>query len=140
MDQDTSSPPVAVSRRPLVLAGVAGFAVGSVVLGLLWALSDVEGAATADARAACAALERVGELPRPEPGGPPIGRNALGPGGLSRLAAAKELAEAAAELDSAHEELAEAVDGVSRMVMSLNYGDASGHRHYANALSICGRT
>ncbi|MFE0314064.1 hypothetical protein ACFW0G_43015, partial [Amycolatopsis sp. NPDC058986] len=51
------------SRRPLVLAALAGFALGGGVFGLLWALSGVHAGALEDARAACGALDRVGSIP-----------------------------------------------------------------------------
>ena len=123
--------------RGQVLAGVIGFVLGGSVLGTLWALSGSETGPAADARAACAALERIGTLPDPAEGRL-SGRN-LAPGTLDRLAAAKSLAEAAAELQPAYAPLADHVDGVHRMVVSLNF-DAGGRWHLSQATEICSRT
>ncbi|QFU85421.1 hypothetical protein YIM_00940 [Amycolatopsis sp. YIM 10] len=123
--------------RGQVLAGVVGFVLGGSVLGALWALSGSETGPAADARAACAALTRMGDLPDPAQGRLTFG--SLPPGTLDRLAAAKSLAEAAAELQPAYEPLADHIDGVNRMVISLNF-DASGRWHLSQATEICTRT
>ncbi|WP_020668905.1 hypothetical protein [Amycolatopsis nigrescens] len=122
------------SRRPLVLAALAGFVLGSGVLGLLWSLSGPSPGPAEDARAACGALTRAGGLP--EPG---EGRAALQPGALRQITAARELATAAAELNATYGALADHLDGVSRMVVSLNFADAGGRRHLAKAQELCSR-
>lgn len=144
MQSAESGPPAAVtsppSRRTQVMAGFAGFLVGSGVLGTLWVLSGVTAAAADDARAACAALHRAGELPLVAEGSRQLGRPVLDSGLLRRLAAARELAAAAAEADAQYRELADHIDGVSRMVIGLNFADRAGHRHLQRATEICART
>ncbi|SFQ44936.1 hypothetical protein SAMN05421810_107242 [Amycolatopsis arida] len=120
-------------RGPLVLAATTGFVIGSGVLGLLWALSGVSGPA-ADARAACAALERAGDLPEPTRGNPDP---PLAPGTWRRIAAARELATAAAELDGRYQSLADHIDGVSRMVVSRHLADPGGRWHLRQARRAC---
>ncbi|MGA6165933.1 hypothetical protein [Amycolatopsis magusensis] len=123
--------------RGQVAAGVGGFVLGAAVVGLLWVLSGTETGPAADARAACAALERIGDLP--EPGDGQLSGSDLPPGTLDRLAAAKSLSEAAADVQSAYVALADHIDGVHRMVVSLNF-DAGGRWHLSQATAICGRT
>jgi len=138
MVQPVQVGPLPPTRNRLVISAVAGFAVGSTVLGLLWALSSVDPGAAADARAACAALERVGELP--EGNGNTLVRAAsLPPGTLERLDAARSLAAAAAEVSDTYGQLADHVDGVHSMVISLNFGDAGGRWHLLEAGRICGQ-
>jgi hypothetical protein len=92
--------------------------------------------AAEDARAACAAFARVGGLPN---GHDSSGPDFLDPTLLHRVAAARELSAAAAELSPAYRDLAEHLDGVSRMVISLNFADPSGQRHVAKATELCGQ-
>jgi hypothetical protein len=103
-------------RRPLVLAGVAGFTIGATVIGLLWGLSGSADGAAEDARAACAALSRAGPLPPTY-----TAEAALGAGVVRHIVAARELATAASEENSLYQDLADHLDGVSRMVISLNF-------------------
>ncbi|AXB45920.1 hypothetical protein [Amycolatopsis albispora] len=135
MGDDEAGPTTQLSKGQ-VLAGVIGFVLGGSVLGALWALSGSETGPASDARAACAALARIEGLS--DTSGPVSGRS-LPPGTLDRLAAAKSLAEAAAELQPAYEQLADHVDGVHRMVVSLNF-DAGGRWHLDQATEICSRT
>ncbi|WP_158888499.1 hypothetical protein [Amycolatopsis anabasis] len=136
-DDSPAEPPEVAhpARRPLVLAAVAGFALGSAVFGLLWASSGSATGPAEDARAACAALARAaGELPGPRPD-VELG---LSPGLLRRIAAARELSAAAAEISGTYRELANHLDGVSRMVVSLNFADPAGRWHLTRATEMCG--
>jgi hypothetical protein len=130
-DGEASDEPVA-SRRPLVLAGVAGFVVGAGIIGLLWGVSGGGGGPAEDARSACAALVRAGPLP---PGY--VSQATLGPGVVQHISAARELSAAAAAENPLYEDLANHLDGVSRMVISLNFGDPAGRRHLVLAQQFC---
>ncbi|GAB3575830.1 hypothetical protein GCM10027445_38890 [Amycolatopsis endophytica] len=123
--------PVAARRR-LVLASVAGFALGAGLIGVLWASSTAVSGPTADARAACDALSRAGPLPEGR-----IGRGTLEPGVLQHIMAADQLASAAAEVSSAYDDLADRIDGVRRMALSLNFADPNGRRDLADARELC---
>lgn len=139
---DSAIPPgeAQPSRRPLVLAGVAGFVIGSTLIGILWGVSGVRAGANDDAVAACAALDRTGKLPLTTEGdGQVVGTAMLAVGVLQRIAAARDLAAAAGEANPNYRELADHIDGVSRMVISLHFNDLSGHRHYDLAKQICAR-
>jgi hypothetical protein len=133
-DPDDVAPdePVA-SRRPFVLAGTAGFALGLLVMGLLWAGATSGSDATEDARAACASLERAGELPDRY-----VSKAAIEPSAVHHVTAARDLAAAAADANPAYQQLADHLDGVSRMVISLNFADPAGRRHLALAKAECG--
>ncbi|HJQ45138.1 MAG TPA: hypothetical protein VJ870_02285 [Amycolatopsis sp.] len=122
----------AVSRRPLVLAGVAGFVVGVSVIGLLWGLSGDADAAAQDAKAACAAL--VSAMPQIPAG---YIREAIGPDVVHHVVAARELSAAAADESDVYSDLADHLDGVSRMVLSLNFADPAGRRHLTLAEQFC---
>jgi hypothetical protein len=130
---------VAPSRRMLVLATVAGFVLGSSVLGLLWALSGVHAGALEDAVAACQALDRVGELPDTSRDAHPSLTPSLSSERLHRMTAARELSAAAAQVNQNYQELADHIDGVSRMVFSLHFSDLAGQRHLVQAKEICAR-
>lgn len=132
-DPDDVAPaePVA-SRRPLVLAGIVGFALGLLVMGLLWAGASSGSDATADARAACAAFARVGPLPAGY-----VSEAVLTPGVVEHITAARDLSAAAAGQNPAYEDLADHLDGVSRMVISLNFADPAGRRHLTQAQQLC---
>jgi len=134
--EPTSSPP---SRRLLVLCGVAGFVLGGSVLGLLWGLSGVHAGALDDAVAACQALDRVGELPDTSRDAQPKLTPGLSSERLHRMVAARELSAAAAQVNANYQPLADHIDGVSRMVLSLHFNDISGQRHLTEAKEICGR-
>ncbi|MEA5367594.1 hypothetical protein VA596_49245 [Amycolatopsis sp., V23-08] len=131
--------PVPQSRRMLVLCAVAGFVLGGGVLGLLWSLSGVHAGALDDALAACQALDRVGELPDTSRDEHPSLTPGLTPERLHRMTAARELSAAAAQVNATYQPLADHIDGVSRMVLSLHFNDISGQRHLVQAQEICGR-
>ncbi|HVW40446.1 MAG TPA: hypothetical protein VHC18_03755 [Amycolatopsis sp.] len=123
----------AASRRPQVLAGVAGFVVGASVIGMLWAVSGAGDEAADDARAACAALSRlVPDLPAAY-----VSQAAVAPGVIRHAVAARELSAAAADESAVYQDLADHLDGVSRMVISLNFADPAGRRHLAQAQQFC---
>ncbi|WP_329053233.1 hypothetical protein OG738_10580 [Amycolatopsis sp. NBC_01488] len=127
------------SRRLLVLCAVAGFVLGGGVLGLLWGLSGVHAGALDDALAACQALDRVGELPDTSRDAQPSLTPGLTPERLHRMTAARELSAAAAQVNANYQPLADHIDGVSRMVLSLHFNDISGQRHLVQAQEICAR-
>ena len=136
-EPESASPPP--SRRLLVLCAVAGFVLGGSVLGLLWGLSGVHAGALDDAVAACQALDRVGELPDTSRDAQPSLTPGLSSERLHRMMAARELSSAAAQVNPNYQELADHIDGVSRMVLSLHFNDISGQRHLTQAKEICGR-
>ncbi|KAA9166834.1 hypothetical protein FPZ12_001145 [Amycolatopsis acidicola] len=121
-------------RRPLVLAGAAGFAVGAVVIGLLWTVSGGGNGPAQDARAACASLDRAGPLPNAY-----VSQATLAPGVIQHITAARDLSAAAAAGSPLYEQLADHLDGVSRMVISLNFADPAGQSHLARAHELCAR-
>ncbi|GAB3489623.1 hypothetical protein [Amycolatopsis cihanbeyliensis] len=131
MSDSAEADPLPPGRGRLVLAAVTGFAIGSGVLGMLWAASGSPGGPADDARAACAALWRAGELPEQHAG------RSLPPAVLRRVLAARELSRAAAELNPDYADLAEHIDGVSRMVVSLHLADPAGRWHLAEARADC---
>ncbi|GAB2980542.1 hypothetical protein LWP59_00750 [Amycolatopsis acidiphila] len=132
-DPDDVAPDEPVtSRRPLVVAGVVGFLVGLLVMGLLWAGSGSGSGATEDARAACGALGRAGSLPSGY-----VSQAVLGPGVVQHITAARDLSAAAAAQNPAYQDLADHLDGVSRMVISLNFADPAGRRHLTLAQQLC---
>jgi hypothetical protein len=136
-EPEATPPPPA--RRLLVLCAVAGFVLGGSVLGLLWGLSGVHAGALEDAVAACQALDRVGELPDTSRDAQPALTPGLSSERLHRMMAARELAAAAAQVNANYQPLADHIDGVSRMVLSLHFNDLSGQRHLTQAKEICGR-
>jgi hypothetical protein len=133
----TAPPPH--SRRLLVLCAVAGFVLGGSVLGLLWGLSGVHAGALEDAVAACQALDRVGELPDTSRDAQPSLTPGLTPERLYRITAARALSAAAAQVNANYQPLADHIDGVSRMVLSVHFNDISGQRHLTEAKEICAR-
>jgi hypothetical protein len=136
---EVTTPAPAPSRRKLVLATVAGFVLGSSVLGLLWGLSGVHAGALEDAVASCQALDRVGELPDTSRDAQPSLTPSLTSERLHRMMAARELSSAAAQVDPNYQALADHIDGVSRMVLSLHFNDLAGQRHLVQAQEICAR-
>ncbi|WP_103355092.1 hypothetical protein [Amycolatopsis sp. CA-128772] len=139
-DESSAEPsPPPPSRRLLVLCAVAGFVLGGSVLGLLWGLSGVHAGALDDAVAACQALDRVGELPDTSQDAQPSLTPGLTSERLHRMMAARELSAAAAQVNANYQPLADHIDGVSRMVLSLHFNDISGQRHLTQAKEICGR-
>jgi len=136
---EVAAPAPAPSRRMLVLATAAGFVLGSGVLGLLWGLSGVHAGALEDAVAACQALDRVGTLPDTSRDAQPSLTPGLTTERLHRMTAARELSAAAAQVNATYQPLADHIDGVSRMVLSLHFNDISGQRHLVQAKEICAR-
>ncbi|ADJ42007.1 hypothetical protein AMES_0180 [Amycolatopsis mediterranei S699] len=136
---ESESKPPPPARRLLVVCAVAGFLLGGGVLGLLWGLSGVHAGALEDAVAACQALDRVGELPDTSRDAQPALTPGLSSERLHRMVAARELAAAAAQVNANYQPLADQIDGVSRMVLSLHFNDISGQRHLTEAKEICGR-
>ncbi|MFD8499381.1 hypothetical protein [Amycolatopsis sp. NPDC059657] len=135
-ETDVAPDEVPASRRPLVLAGVIGFVIGSGILAVLWGASAASAGAVDDAKAACETLDRMGELPVT------ISRSQTGllaPGLVHQVTAARELAAAAAEANKNYQELSNHVDAVSRMVISLHFNETAGHRHLEQAKQICAR-
>ncbi|NKQ53464.1 hypothetical protein HFP15_11290 [Amycolatopsis sp. K13G38] len=123
------------SRRPYVVGAVAGFVIGASVIGLLWAVSGAGDGAAEDARAACAALAKVVQsLPSDR-----TQQAALPSGVVSHAIAARELSAAAADGSAVYEDLADHLDGVSRMVISLNLADPAGRHDLTLALQDCAR-
>ncbi|MGW4064772.1 hypothetical protein ACWEGE_41250 [Amycolatopsis sp. NPDC004747] len=137
--EEAEPKPPPPSRRLLVLCAVAGFVLGGSVLGLLWGLSGVHAGALEDAVAACQALDRVGELPDTSRDAQPSLTPSLSSERLHRMMAARELSAAAAQVNANYQPLADHIDGVSRMVLSLHFNDISGQRHLTEAKEICGR-
>jgi hypothetical protein len=124
----------------MVVGGVAGFVVGATLIGVLWGVSDAHAGANDDAVAACAALDRSGDLPVTVEGdGKVVGVTILGDGLVSRVSAARDLAAAAAAANPNYQELADHIDSVARMVISLHFNDMSGHWHFEQAQQICAR-
>ena len=139
-DSATSPEELRPLRRPLVIGGVAGFVVGATLIGVLWGVSGAHAGANVDAVAACEALARTGDLPVTVEGdGRVVGTAVLGNGLVSRISAARELAAAAAEMNANYRELADHIDGVARMVISLHFNDMSGHWHFEQATRLCAR-
>ncbi|MDQ7803920.1 hypothetical protein Q5425_09255 [Amycolatopsis sp. A133] len=138
-EPSAESTPPSPSRRLAVLCAVAGFVLGGSVLGLLWGLSGVHAGALEDAVAACQALDRVGELPDTSRDAQPSLTPGLSSERLHRMVAARELSAAAAQVNANYQPLADHIDGVSRMVLSLHFNDISGQRHLTEAKEICGR-
>jgi hypothetical protein len=136
---ESGSTPPPPSRRLLVVCAVAGFVLGGSVLGLLWGLSGVHAGALEDAVAACQALDRVGELPDTSRDARPSLTPGLSSERLHRMMAARELSAAAAQVNANYQPLADHIDGVSRMVLSLHFNDISGQRHLVQAREICAR-
>ncbi|TNC27407.1 hypothetical protein [Amycolatopsis alkalitolerans] len=133
IDDDVAPAEPLLSRRPLVFAAVAGFVLGMLVMGLLWLGASSGSGATEDARAACGALDRAGPLPEGY-----AGQAALPPETVQHITAARDLSAAAAARNPAYGDLARHLDGVSRMVISLNFADPAGRGHLALARQLCG--
>lgn len=96
-----------------------GVVIGALVVGLLWLVtadfSEPDGAA-GDAAAACAALERVGDLkPRTGPADRQPDSNYT-PTVADRLNAAKILADAAARDSSRYETLSSTIDRADELI------------------------
>jgi hypothetical protein len=124
----------------MVVGGVAGFVIGATLIGVLWGVSGAHAGANDDAVAACEALDRSGDLPVTVEGdGKVVGVTILGDGLVSRVSAARDLAAAAAAANPNYQELANHIDSVARMVISLHFNDVSGHWHFEQAKQICAR-
>jgi hypothetical protein len=81
----------------------------------------------------------VGELPDTSRDAQPSLTPALSAERLQRMTAARALSAAAAQVNTNYQPLADHIDGVSRMVLSLHFNDISGQRHLTEAKEICGR-
>jgi hypothetical protein len=125
-------------QRPLALAGIAGFAIGCALIGVLWTSSGVQTTSVDDARAACSALTRLGDLPK---SGEkiPLGSPVLADGVEHRMTAARELAAAAAEENPAYQALSDDIAGVNTMVSNLHFDDPTGQQSLAHAKQLCAR-
>lgn len=127
------------ARRPLVVAGLVGFLIGSGVLGVLWAASGVQISSSEDASAACAAFTRIGPLPGPTGNNTPLGGSVLGPGVIHRMTAARELSAAAAEANPTYQTLSDDIEGVNDMISNLRFADPAGQHALAEAKQLCAR-
>lgn len=106
--------PVPSRRISTLPALVIGLVAGAAVVGLIWLLVGTSGDSAGpagDASAACATLDRVGEL-KPAAGRLPNKDDGSGfsPAVADRLAAARVLADAAARDDNRYKALSEALD------------------------------
>jgi hypothetical protein len=127
------------ARRPLVIAGVVGFLIGSGVLGVLWAASGTQISSGQDASAACAAFDRIGTLPGPTGNNTPLGASVLGPGVVHRMTAARELSAAAAEANPAYQALSDDIEGVNDMISNLRFSDPAGQHALSEVKQLCAR-
>ncbi|WIX80532.1 hypothetical protein QRX50_07110 [Amycolatopsis carbonis] len=131
--------PAERSRRPLVLAAAAGFAIGICVTGLLWGLSGQRGGANVDAVAACDAFDRAGHLPDTTSGYDPAAFTRLSDDAAHRITAAYELAQAAAAFDGQYQPLAQSLAGVNGMVLSGRFDSRSGQDDIIRIQQLCAR-
>jgi hypothetical protein len=127
------------ARRPLVLAAVAGFVLGCCVLGLLWALSGQRGGANDDALAACQSLYRAGHLPDTTGGYDAAAFTRLSDDSVHRVAAAYELAQAAADSDGRYQPLAQGLGTVNRMVVTSRFDSVAGQAAIVTVQQLCAR-
>ena len=137
-DQPEPVPSAApAARRLLVLCAIIGFVLGGGVVSLLWSLSGVHAGANVDAKAACDALARVGEIPDNSIPGASLRVKPVTDDRLRRMAAARELAAAAAAADSTYKPLFDHLDVASRMVLALQFSDVEGQRNLRQARELC---
>ncbi|HWD03061.1 MAG TPA: hypothetical protein VG674_11485 [Amycolatopsis sp.] len=125
------------SRRPLVLAAVAGFVIGVCVTGLLWGLSGQRGGADVDAQAACQSFDRAGRLPDTTGGYDPTAFTRLADDAAHRIQAAYQLAQAAAAFDGNYRPLAQSLGGVNSMVLSGRFDSRSGQADIVRTQQLC---
>jgi hypothetical protein len=94
-------------------------AIGAAVVGLLWLVTadfSEPGGAKADAAAACAALDRVGELKPMTGRADRLPESNYTPAAADRLSAAKVLAQAAAREDSGFKTLSTTIDRADELI------------------------
>ncbi|WP_328605675.1 hypothetical protein OG943_37650 [Amycolatopsis sp. NBC_00345] len=127
------------TRRPLVLAAVAGFILGCCVLGLLWALSGQRGGANDDALAACQSLHRAGRLPDTTGGYDAAAFTRVSDDSVHRVTAAFELAQAAADSDGRYQPLAQSLGTVNRMVLTSRFDSVAGQAAIVTVQQLCAR-
>lgn len=134
LDQETAR-----TRRPLVLAAVAGFVLGCCVLGLLWALSGQRGGANDDALAACQSLHRAGRLPDTTGGYDAAAFTRISDDNVHRVTAASELAQAAADSDGRYQPLAQSLGTVNKMVLTSRFDSVAGQAAVITVQQLCAR-
>ncbi|MGW4482798.1 hypothetical protein ACWEOE_03065 [Amycolatopsis sp. NPDC004368] len=139
VDDETAETAAAKSRRPLVLAAAVGFAIGICVTGLLWGLSGQRGGANVDAAAACDAFARAGHLPDTTAGYDPTSLTRLADDAVHRIAAAAELAQAAAAYNGDYQPLAQSLAAVNTMVVSGRFDSRSGQEDIIRVQQLCAR-
>lgn len=141
-DRDTDpdlEPPPPASRRPLVIAAVAGFVLGGCVLGLLWGLSGQRAGANVDAAAACAAFSRAGHIPDTTGGVDAAQFTRMSDDAVHRVTGATELAKAAATFDGNYQPLAKSLDAVNKMVLSSRFDNRDGQAAVVQVEQLCAR-
>jgi len=120
--------PQRVNRLPLIIALVLGLAIGTGGMGVYWALSSLRpggGAARSDALASCEVIGRVETLDI----------NHFESLAVHRVAAASELALAAAEQDKRYQPLADAMQEAAK---HIGYFDFKGvNQAVVTAKDIC---
>ncbi|GAB3356234.1 hypothetical protein [Amycolatopsis echigonensis] len=141
-DRDTDpdlEPPPPASRRPLVIAAIAGFVLGGCVLGLLWGLSGQRAGANVDAAAACAAFSRAGHIPDTTGGVDAAQFTRMSDDAVHRVTGATELAKAAATFDGNYQPLAKSLDAVNKMVLSSRFDNRDGQAAVVQVEQLCAR-
>ncbi|MFJ9825959.1 hypothetical protein ACIRSU_16525 [Streptomyces sp. NPDC101160] len=131
--QTISAPPRGRTKA-VVLALVAGLAVGAAGTGVAWALSaeaaPAGGTPEADARAACQALDGFDETKFEEKG-------AAGDVAINRFAAAGALSASAAAGDPTYKPLAEAIRRSQELHAQVFTFDAKVKKELNRARAIC---
>ncbi|WP_020663421.1 hypothetical protein [Amycolatopsis benzoatilytica] len=132
-------PSAPASRRRIVAAVVAGFALGASVVGLLWGLAGQRQGANVDAAAACAAFYRAGRIPNTVGGADAAQFTRMSDDAVHRVTGAAELGKAAATFDGAYQQLAQNLDAVNRMVLSSRFDDAAAQADIMQVQQLCAR-
>ncbi|WP_033292091.1 hypothetical protein [Amycolatopsis jejuensis] len=138
-DDESTETEAPKSRRPLVLAAVAGFVLGTCVVGLLWGLSGQRAGANVDAAAACESFSRAGRIPDTTGGYDPTQFTRMSDDSVHRITAALELARAAATFDGGYQPLAQSLDGVNRMVLSSRFDNPERQADVVRVQQLCAR-
>ncbi|GAA3536303.1 hypothetical protein GCM10022222_19990 [Amycolatopsis ultiminotia] len=136
---DKPGHPAPASRRPVVLAAIAGFVLGACVLGLLWGLAGQRGGADEDAVAACESFYRAGRLPDTTGGYDPAQFTRLSDDTIHRVTAARELAKAAAAFNDSYQPLAQSLENVNRMVLSGRFDNPAAQHDVIRVQQLCAR-